>query len=226
MQDKFANANDPRAVRSRQALHQALLTLIESKSLDQITIRDITAASGVGYTTYFRHYPTKEALFDAVAQDAVLAIFELSLPIVQSKDLRSGSAALFTYIKEHSKLWTTLLTGGAAAPIREQFLRSARAVARSMGPKEGWMPPDLGVILIVTGTIEMISWWLQQRSPPSIEEIARMHVKVVLTPAIAASNAKPPKAEGAKTKVAAASRNRRKAKRVSAIPSGTRAARQ
>jgi hypothetical protein len=41
---------DPRILRSRQALHRAFLELLEKKSLDQITIRDIADQSGVGYT--------------------------------------------------------------------------------------------------------------------------------------------------------------------------------
>ena len=193
MEDKFANANDPRAVRSREALHRAMLTLLETTPLDQITIRDISAVSGVGYTTYFRHYPTKEALFEAIAEDVVLEIFNLTMPVLASQDLQTASAALFTYVKKHSKLWTTLLTGGAAGAIREQFLKSAKAVAKNMAKDDGWMPPEMGVILIVSGTIEMMSWWLQQRRPLPIDRMAAIHMQVVISPSIAASSATPPK---------------------------------
>jgi AcrR family transcriptional regulator len=37
--------------------------------LEQISIRDIAADSHVGYTTFFRHYPTKEALLEDLARD-------------------------------------------------------------------------------------------------------------------------------------------------------------
>lgn len=195
MQEKLANANDPRAVRSREALHRAMLTLLESTPLDQITIRDIAAVSGVGYTTYFRHYPTKEALFEAIAEDVVQEIFNLSMPILASEDLQAASRALFKYVQEHSKVWTTLLTGGASGAIREQFLKSARAVARNMAADDGWMPPEMGVILIVSGTIEMLSWWLQQRRPLPIAQIAEIHIQVVVAPAIAATSAPPLKSQ-------------------------------
>lgn len=191
MQEKLANANDPRAVRSREALHRAMLTLLEKTPLDQITIRDIAAVSGVGYTTYFRHYPTKEALFEAIAEDVVREIFNLSMPILASEDLQAASRALFAYVREHSKVWTTLLTGGASAAIREQFLKSARQVAKNMSADDGWMPPEMGVILIVTGTIEMMSWWLQQRRPLPIDRMAEIHIQVVVAPAIAASSGPP-----------------------------------
>jgi AcrR family transcriptional regulator len=48
-------------MRTRDALQRALLRLLEVKPLDQITIRDICAVSKVGYTTFFRHHPTKGA---------------------------------------------------------------------------------------------------------------------------------------------------------------------
>lgn len=194
MQDKFANANDPRAVRSREALHRAMITLLETTPLDQITIRDLAAVSGVGYTTYFRHYPTKEALFEAVASNLIGELFSMSIPIFQSNDTQSASVAFFTYIRENSKLWTTLLTGGAAGTIREQFLKAAKAVARSMDSKDGWMPAEMGIILIVTGTIEMLAWWLQQKKPMPIERIAEIHVRVVVSPSIAATSTPSPKA--------------------------------
>ena len=58
---------DARQVRSRNALTGALLALIEEKPFDQLTIREITGRAGTGYATFFRHYPTKEALLADVA---------------------------------------------------------------------------------------------------------------------------------------------------------------
>jgi hypothetical protein len=44
-------AQDARAVRTREALRRALLRLLDLKSLEQITIRDICEVADVGYTT-------------------------------------------------------------------------------------------------------------------------------------------------------------------------------
>lgn len=191
MQDRFANANDPRAVRSREALHRALLTLLESKQIDQITIRDIAAESGVGYTTYFRHYPTKEALFEAVVAEQIDGMFKVSLPMVDAQDVQSAAMALFAYVRRNSRLWITLLTGNAAGTVREQLLRRARAVAAPRSRADAWMPPEVGVILIVGGLIELLGWWLQQRHPIPIERVTEIFVRVVMTPAIAAGDAPP-----------------------------------
>src|SRR3546814_12504157 len=63
----LSTAQDARAVRTRAALREALLTLLENLSIDQIKIRDIAATAGIGSTTFLRHHPTKEALLDDLA---------------------------------------------------------------------------------------------------------------------------------------------------------------
>ncbi len=186
----MATNKDPRAIRSRHALHSALLELLEAKPLDQITVRDITAKAGVGYATFFRHHPTKEALLDDVAAQQIGYLFNLSLPVMDAHDLRAGSIALFTYVNEHRSLWATLLTGGAAGTIREEFLRQAREVAVLRAPSGGWLSDEVGVLLIVSGTIELLAWWLRQSDPLSIERIAEIHDRIVVAPAIAANTAK------------------------------------
>ena len=72
---------DARQVRSRHALHQALLALLEEKPFDQITVREISARAGTGYATFFRHYPTKEALLSVRRLGLKLRSFTLPIPL-------------------------------------------------------------------------------------------------------------------------------------------------
>lgn len=179
---------DPRAVRSRIALHSALLQLLEEKALEHISIRDIAAKSGIGYTTFFRHYPSKEALLEDIAADQIQTLFELSLPAMDLHDLRSGATTLLSYVDKHRPLWSTLLTGGAAPFIREEFLRQARAVAVVRGQDNNLLPPDLGTILIVSSVLELITWWLRQEKPDPIERVAEILASALLSPVIEAAS--------------------------------------
>lgn len=190
MQEDSLENQDPRAVRSRTALRSALLQLLEEKALEQITVRDIVARAGIGYTTFFRHHPTKEALLEDIAAEQISALFQLSMPVMDAQDVRSGAIALLSYVEQHRSIWSTLLTGGAASFIREEFLRQARAVADVRGQSDNLMPPDLGVILIVSSTLELIVWWLRQENPYSIERIAELLDCTVIRPVIDAGNRK------------------------------------
>ena len=181
---------DPRAVRSGQALADAFLKLLEGKPLEQISIREIVTAAGVGYTTFFRHHASKEELLDHIAAEQIRCLFKLAMPVMDAYDVHSGATALFTYVSEHRPVWTTLLTGGAAQTIRGEFLRLAREVAASQGQPDTWLPADAGAILIVGGTLDLLTWWLRQSNPLPIKRIVEIHESVVVAPVIEASSAR------------------------------------
>lgn len=186
MQDDSAEYLDPRAVRTREALHAAMLQLLTEKSLEQISVRDIVAQAGIGYTTFFRHHPTKESLLEAIAAEQIGALFRLAIPVMDARDLRAGAIALFTFVDANRALWTTLLTGGAAGVIREEFLRQARAIAAERGESDRLMPPDLGTILIVSSVLELVTWWLRQAEPMPIAQVAEILDTTLVTPVIEA----------------------------------------
>jgi AcrR family transcriptional regulator len=177
-------AQDARAVRTREALRHALLRLLELKSLEQITILDICEVANVGYTTFFRHHPTKESLLDDVAAEQIGRLVGLSLAAADAVDTRAGSVALFTYVDEHRKLWSTLLTGGAERALRDEFLRLSREIAATRGRPGIWPPAEIVSALIASSTIELLSWWLRQSKPLTIEQVAEIHEGVIVTPAV------------------------------------------
>jgi AcrR family transcriptional regulator len=179
---------DPRAVRSQEALANALLSLLETTPFEQITIRDIVAEAGIGYTTFFRHHATKEELLDAVAAEQIRCLFSLALPAMDAHDLRAGSTALFTYVHAHRPTWSTLLTGGAAGTVREEFLRMASEVAGQRGEPNAWLPSELGARLLVGGTLDLLTWWLRQPNPMPIKRLVEIHVTVVIEPAVEANS--------------------------------------
>jgi AcrR family transcriptional regulator len=176
---------DARMVRTQQALRTAFLALIERKSLDNVSIRDIVAEAGIGYATYFRHYASKAELLEAVVADEIHDLIDLALPALKPGDTLPSSLALFQHVDEHRALWSALLTGGAAGTIREEFAKVARELSGNKIGLENWLPAELGVLYGVSGTVEIIAWWLRQDPPFPIERIAEIHDRLVLIPTVA-----------------------------------------
>jgi AcrR family transcriptional regulator len=175
-------AQDARAVRTREALRRALLDLLEKKALEEISIRDIAAAAGVSYTTFFRHHTTKEALLDEIAAEQIQRFVELGWPNIEASDTRAASLTLCAYVDEHRQLWSTLLTGGAANALRAELLRIARELAAKQNAPGSWLPSDLAVVFAVSSTIELLTWWLRQEKPLPSEQIAEIHDRLIITP--------------------------------------------
>jgi AcrR family transcriptional regulator len=176
--------SDARQVRSRNALSGALLALLEERPFDQLTIREISARAGTGYATFFRHYPTKEALLSDVAAEEIADLLERAATLLLAADSYKAALALCDYVAERRKLWNALLTGGAAGIVREEFVRQARELGDQVTLHGDWLPPDLGVQHGVGSTIDILSWWLGQEKEYSPAQIADILNRLVISPLV------------------------------------------
>ncbi|NGY06261.1 TetR/AcrR family transcriptional regulator [Solimonas terrae] len=180
----LSTADDARSLRTREAMRGALLSLLETRSLDEIGIREIAATAGIGHATFYRHHPSKEALLHDLAAEEVQRLIALALPLMDTRGSQAACKALFTYADDNRALWSTLLTGGAAGDVREELLRIAMELVADRLPADGRAIGELGVRLLVGGTIEMLTWWLKHPAPPSIDVIARALSRGVVMPVI------------------------------------------
>jgi len=168
--------------RTHAALLKALLELLEEKSFEQITIREITAKAGVGYATFFRRYQDKEELLHDLAAQEIRSLLTMTLPIVHVADTYASTLALCSFIWKHQKLWRALLTGGAAAILKEAYLREALEACRDQADPSASLPIDLAVSVAIAGIVEMLSWWLRQTNPPDVEAMAKTINRLAIRP--------------------------------------------
>ncbi|WP_372780770.1 TetR/AcrR family transcriptional regulator [Litorivivens sp.] len=178
----FSTTSDARVVRTREALRKAMLDLLSTKPFEQITIRELAADAGIGYTTFFRHHPTKESLLEEIATEEIRQLIDYTLVTFNASDTDTASLALCQYVDQHRTLWSTLLTGGAASALRDEFVRVAQEVAAHTPEQSDWLPAEFGVILVASSTIELLAWWLRQDDPMPLEKIAEIYRRAVLGP--------------------------------------------
>lgn len=175
--------NDARQVRSRNALCGALLDLLQETSFDHLTIREITARAGTGYATFFRHYPTKEALLGDVAADEISTLMGKTALLLTGADRYLSILDLCNYVDQHRMLWSALLTGGAAGIVREEMLRQAKMIGdQDERQCPDWLPRDLAARFGIGSSIDLLTWWLEQESSYTPEEIAVMLDRLVIGP--------------------------------------------
>ena len=181
-QPKQKSPPKKRATRTRKALCQALLTLLEEKAFENITIREVTARAEVGYATFFRRYPDKETLLHDSAAQEIENLLHMTLPMLDLKDRKASNIATCNYVWEHRALWKALLAGGAAATLKEEYLSQALQLAESKSAPDAWLPGDLAVTFSVTALLEILAWWLKQSEPFPPEQIAMYIDQLALAP--------------------------------------------
>ena len=173
---------DARQLRSRSALTGALLALLEDRAFDQLTVREITARAGTGYATFFRHYPTKEALLGDIAADEIAELLARTIQIMVDNGSYESTEAVCAHVWRHRRLWSALLTGGARGMVREEFIRQARDLQPDDRHRIEWLPADLGVLHGAGATIDVLAWWLEQEKPYEVHDVAEILHRLVIAP--------------------------------------------
>jgi AcrR family transcriptional regulator len=84
------------ALRNRAAVLDAAEQVFSEEGLSA-PIDDIARRAGVGVGTVYRHFPTKEALFEAIVKDRIEAIVERAEQLAKHAD---AAEALFSHISE------------------------------------------------------------------------------------------------------------------------------
>jgi AcrR family transcriptional regulator len=172
---------DARQVRSRNALHGALLDLLQDNAFEQITIREISARAGTGYATFFRHYPTKEALLGDVAAEEICTLMTMTASMMTGPDRFGSILDLCNYVDAHRKLWSALLVGGAAGIVREEMMRQANTLGDERQCPD-WLPPELARRVGVSSAIDVLVWWLEQKERHSPQQVAVILDRLVIGP--------------------------------------------
>ena len=111
-------------------------------------------------------------------------LIEYLLSTFDTTNVKAASLALCNYVADQRTLWSTLLTGGAAGTLREEFIRVSRKVAEESEHAAGWLPAEVGIILVASGTIELLAWWLGQESPLAVEKVATIYERAILSPIV------------------------------------------
>jgi AcrR family transcriptional regulator len=193
----LASAQDERAVRTRGALRRAMMSLLETHSMNEISMQGIADASGLAYTTVTRHYPSKVALINDLAAVEMRRLVDVSAPAYQRGETKAASLAFCAAVLENRALWSKLLSSGAVGALREEYIRISQEVAASRGQGD-WPLADIGLILMAGGAIDLLAWWLRQKRPMPLQEIAEIYDELVVAPPTEASRRRLRKAAGSK----------------------------
>lgn len=168
--------DDRRLHRTRSALRDALVTLVIERGWDDLSVQDLCDRANVGRSTFYTHYPNKDALLVGTFDD--LRRFLQSLP---PELLPTGSPPRFSFalglIKhadERRKVFQALLGRRSGYTVKQRFrdmviqlvadeLPNGSTHALPRGAAERW---------IAGGMVELLIWWIEQPDRVSPAELA------------------------------------------------------
>ncbi|MEZ7131956.1 TetR/AcrR family transcriptional regulator [Nonomuraea sp. AD125B] len=154
------------------------------------SVADIAKAAGVGRVTLYGHFPSREALVDAVLEHAVgLADAVLDDPGLDERPAPEAMAALlhssWEVLDRHRRLFVAADRIMATERIREHHERPLRRVERLIerGRREGDFRTDLPLPWLVTTFFSIIHSAAQERESGRLpaEDVERVLITTMLS---------------------------------------------
>lgn len=170
---------DPRVIRTRNLLRQALLDLVPQRGFEDLTIQDITDQATLNRATFYLHYTDKNELLLDTFEHIVSG--EIPPPPPDGVDFaslpQSPIISVFNHVGKYAGFYCVML-GEKGVPafmarvrtfIEETILNWLAAV---LPEKFGQgMSSDIVVNYLGAGYLGVISWWLDNEMPYTPEEM-------------------------------------------------------
>lgn len=185
-----ANNTDLRIARTKELILAALIDLIDEKSLDAITVRDITNKAGINRGTFYAHYHDK---FDLVAtyEDEIMAEIakiakESILEYISSADLDEltilpQAVTLFECFYEHGEFLRAILSPKGDLSFQTRLKDFVWDKLFSNNPEDAiyregklLVPGEYLAAYISSAHLGVIQQWLNTGKQESPEEMARI----------------------------------------------------
>ncbi len=178
--------------RTRQNLEEACIVLILEKGYEAVTIQDILDRANVGRSTFYSHYPDKEALlmsrFEALQQafeeHARIVLEHESFDMVDSHTITNLPMMMLKYVEHEHRLFKALLgKHGGSSHLnyqREYLLKYARVIFKRVA-KAPLTAYELEAVSQSTVSVflSLLVWWIDDDMPCSTEELFRLVMRLI-----------------------------------------------
>jgi AcrR family transcriptional regulator len=173
---------DPRVLRTRRLLQDALLALAQEKAFAEITVADVTDRATVNRSTFYQHYPDTDTLLaDALDMQATqfgvdLATIVPDAPADEPPEVMVRYALL---ISEHVDLYRDALgPHGSAVAVARLHVRFRELILEAMQqiggtPTDAQVPPQIIAAAMAGAVIGVFSAWIQLDPLPPPQDAAR-----------------------------------------------------
>ncbi|RSK46946.1 TetR/AcrR family transcriptional regulator [Bacillus canaveralius] len=159
---------DRRILKSQEAIKNAFIQLMTQKSLDDITIQDISDTANVSRGTIYLHYLDKFDLLDKLIEEHIYKLREIC-ESASDEDFRSANVPWFEYLENNYLFFSTILASKGAPSFRNQFVEFLieefkDEVDVTEGKNHG-LNEDVILQFIVTSYVGIVEWWITNGMP-------------------------------------------------------------
>lgn len=172
---------DRRITKTRNAIYNAFLQLLNQKDYEAITVQEIIDLADVGRSTFYSHYESKELLLDELCRYLFHHLFEREKSISTKVYL----AHLFLHFQKNQDHITSLLFSKNDYFLRQLHKELEHHVYPMLADELKESHPSLPVSylqhLVVTNFIETLTWWLKKGQDFTNQEVVQFYLDLLIS---------------------------------------------
>ncbi|GKU77802.1 TetR/AcrR family transcriptional regulator [Paenibacillus sp. L3-i20] len=162
--------NDRRVVRSKAALKESLLSLMDHKSFTAISITEIVERANYNRGTFYSHFENKDALLAEVISeliDELIASFRAPyehVEIFRVDEMGAHSVAIFEHIYEKKDVYSILFRSDTLPIIKEKMFSAIRRISvEDLVYQEGdsTINPELRIVYSLHALMGLVFHWIE-----------------------------------------------------------------
>jgi AcrR family transcriptional regulator len=172
------SGGDRRTLRTRALLRDSLLELMRERGWDELSVQDVCGRANIGRSTFYLHFPNKEALLRASFEDLRLAL--KSAAAATNADAAAATfsftAGLVAHADEHRVLFRSLVGRRSGYVVHQRFKDLVLRMVREELPDPGGdVPREALSRVLASALVELMTWWIEQpRSAMSATQLVAL----------------------------------------------------
>lgn len=170
---------DRRIAKTKKAIYQAFLQLLNDKGYDAITVQDIIDQADVGRSTFYSHYESKEFLLDELCRYLFHHLFEREKHV----SIEDYLAHIFLHFRNNQDHVTSLLLSHNDHFIKQLRKELEHDVFPMLKEKLVQEKPTIPIsylkYFVISNFIETLRWWLSKGRKFSEKEVASFYLQMV-----------------------------------------------
>lgn len=176
---------DRRARRTRDALGDALIDLMQERPFNSITVQDVLDRAEVGRSTFYAHYRDKDDLFLSDVEDFWEAISTMLDRSNEDSKRVAPVRELFTHVAEAKVFRDALVASGKVHDVMElgqgQFARAIEQRLLKLSTGKGSSPGQFAAVshALAGALFSSLGWWIDRGMPLSAAEMDRAFHRLV-----------------------------------------------
>jgi AcrR family transcriptional regulator len=167
---------DPRVVRTRQLLRDALVSLIADKGFDALTVQDIADRATLNRATFYLHYQDKHDLLVKSLHDAIDELMADIGPMGENGQLvvegpQRPIKRVFEHVAQHARFYQVMM-GAEGVPafiagVRDYIAEITLGWLSSLqtAPEKSTVPLEIVANSLSWSLLGVLIWWLEHDMP-------------------------------------------------------------